>query len=330
MLSPESGLRKSPLALSDARSDLPYMSPQNSIRTADSGQDTTTAMILMIGAMLWLPTIDALAKTLSTTVPSGQIAWSRFLFQTLFLLPFLLLGRQPFRRPRYLVHAARGGLIALATLLFFSALKTMPLAETIAIFFVEPLILTLLSVVFLKEPIGWRRLSAVSVGFIGALIVIRPSYENFGYSAILPLGAALAFASYLLLTRNLAQKEGAVPLQLVTGVFGGLIMSVALFAGSLAEIDVLDPVWPTAFEWLLLAGVGVVATTGHLLVVHAFRRAQAAILAPFQYLEIISATFLGLVIFGDFPDLTTWFGVSVIVGSGIYVFYRERKVARLA
>ncbi len=282
----------------------------------------------MIAAMLWLPCIDALAKTLSATIPSGQISWSRFLFQTLFLLPFFLLGKRPLKRPRYLVHAARGCLIALATLLFFSALKTMPLAETIAIFFVEPLILTLLCVVFLKEPIGWRRLTAVGVGFIGALIVIRPSYENFGLPAIFPLGAAFAFASYLLLTRSMAQKEGAVPLQLVTGVFGGLIMSVALLAGSLAGVDVLDPVWPTAFEWLLLAGVGVVATTGHLLVVHAFRRAEGAILAPFQYLEIISATFLGLFIFDEFPDLTTWFGVMVIVGSGTYVFYREHKTAR--
>jgi drug/metabolite transporter (DMT)-like permease len=117
-------------------------------------------------------------------------------------------------------------------------------------------------------------------------------------------------------------------MQFYAGVFGGIVMSVALAAGEVANISVLSFVWPDRWQWMLLAGLGVIATSGHLLVVHAFRRAPAGLLAPFQYVEIIGATFLGLVFFGDFPDATTWVGVAIIVSSGMYVFHREATLAR--
>lgn len=291
-------------------------------------QKPELAMVLMLAAMLILPGIDAIAKWLSGAISSGQIAWSRFFFQTLLMLPLYLRTRGPVWTPALGLHALRGALIALATLLFFSALKYLPLAEAISIFFVEPLILTLLGALFLGESVGWRRLTAVAVGFAGALIIIRPSFHNLGLPALLPLGTASSFAVYLILTRKLAQHEQPERMQFYAGVFGGLVMTVALLAGSATNITVLSFVWPDGAQWLLLAGLGIIATAGHLLVVHAFRRASAGLLAPFQYVEIIGATFLGLVFFGDFPDALTWVGVAIIVGSGIYIFRREAALAR--
>lgn len=292
--------------------------------------EVETGMTMMAVAMLMVPAIDALAKSLGETVPTGQISASRFLFQTLFLAPLVLLGGHRFQLAGLPVQAARGALIALVTVLFFTSLRFLPLADAIAIFFVEPLILTLLSAAFLGEPVGWRRLLAVAVGFGGALMVIQPSFEEAGWPAFLPLGAAFGFASYLVLTRRLAQAGDAVAMQFYAGVFGCLTMvavmamAVGLGVGSVYFV----PVWPTTVDWLKLAGLGAVATAGHLLVVHALRRAPAGVVAPFQYLEIISATLLGYVFFDDFPTPEKWLGIAVIIGSGLYVFHRERLVAR--
>ncbi len=286
-------------------------------------------MMIMVAAMLLLPAIDALAKVLAATVPVGLIAWSRFAFQTALLAPSALKQRSGWQRGLWPAHAARGALLAVTTLMFFAAVRVLPLADAISIFFVEPLILTLLSAVLLGESIGWRRLSAVAVGFLGALIIVRPSYEVFGVNALLPLASALCFALYLILTRRIAPHETPTTMQFHAGFFGFAVMSAGLAAGALFDIAALTPVWPEMREWILLAAVGLIATVGHQMVVHAFRRAEASILAPFQYLEIIAATLYGFILFGDFPDLTTWGGVAIIIGSGIYVFHRERTLARI-
>jgi S-adenosylmethionine uptake transporter len=292
-----------------------------------SRRNLQEGVLLMAVAMLLLPGIDAIAKGLSGAVSPGQVAWSRFLFQSLILLPFVLrIGGLRVGR-RIWVHAARGFLIALATLLFFASLGELPLADAISIFFVEPFILTLLSALLLGERIGWRRLLAVAIGFCGALIIVRPSYAVFGATALLPMGAALSFAFYVVLTRRLVREGSAVTMQFYAGIFGMATMSVALWFGFEAGVAVLMPAWPTPGEWLLLAVLGVIATSGHMLVVLAIRRVGASLVAPFQYLEIISATLLGFVFFGDFPDATTWLGVGVIIASGLYVFFRERQLA---
>lgn len=292
-----------------------------------SRRNVQDGILLMVIGMLLLPGMDAIAKGLSGAISSGQVSWSRFLFQTLFLLPFVVRGRG-FRVPRKLwAHAARGFLIAVGTLLFFTSLGKLPLADAISIFFVEPFILTLMSALFLGEPIGWRRLLAVAVGFCGALIVIRPSYALFGATALLPIAGAFSYASYVVLTRWLVHGESAVTMQFYAGVFGGLTMTAALCFGTATGLAFLAPAWPSLEEWALLAALGVIATVGHMLIVQAIRRVGASMVAPFQYLEIISATILGLVFFGDFPDATTWLGVAIIIGSGLFVFFRERHLA---
>ncbi len=285
-------------------------------------------MLMMAAGVIVIPGIDAIAKHLSTTLPPGQIAASRFLFQLIFLLPVILIMKRRLSSQHLILNAFRGALIAGATLFFFWGLKYLPLADAIAIFFVEPLILTLISAIFLREQVGWRRLTAILIGFVGALLVIRPSFQTIGLPAFLPLGAACCFAIYLALTRKVAQTDDVLTMQLWAGVFGLLTLGIALMFGETASINVIDPTWPSLYEWLMLAMLGAIATSGHLLIVGAFRRASPSILAPFQYLEILGATLLGVLIFGEFPELATWLGIAIIVASGLYVFHRERRLSR--
>ena len=293
-----------------------------------SGKNSTaTAMVMMVGAMLVLPGIDAIAKWLSASISSGQVTWSRFFFQIFLMSPLLLRTRGPWLTPTLWLHAARGAMIAFATLLFFSGLAYLPLADAISIFFIEPLLVTLLSALFFGELIHWRRISAICIGFIGALIIIRPTFAEIGIPALYPVGAACCFSTYILLTRKLVRHEDPIRLQFFAGIFGCLVMSLALGYGTAQDINILSVVWPTLDQWLLLALLGVIATGCHLLVTYAYRLASIGILAPFQYIEIIGASILGLAIFGEFPDAITWLGIAIIVASGLYVFHREARLA---
>ncbi len=295
-------------------------------RTARS--QTEIGMLLMTVAMLSLPGIDAIAKSMSGIVPPAEASLARFVVQTTVLFPFVLKFGLAIPRPMIGLHAARGALIAFGTMLFFTALRYLPMADAIAIFFVAPLLLTLLSPFMLNERVGWRRMTAVGVGFLGSLLVIQPSFEDAGWPALLPLATALCFAFYLILTRRLALTVDPIVMQFNAGIFGGLTSALALLLGWLTGWlpEVIHPVLPDFQALQLLLLLGLVATAGHMLVVHAFKRADAAVLAPFQYLEIISATLLGYLLFDDFPDALRWVGIGVIVASGLYVFYRERKV----
>lgn len=281
----------------------------------------------IVSAMLILPCIDAIAKGLSDSISAGEVAWVRLFLQTIFLLPFV--SRKRFIKAGAIwIHAARGVLIAVVTILFFSALVKMPLADAIAIFFISPLIFTLLGVLFLGEPIGWRRISAVLLGFCGALLIIRPSYNDFGAISFLPVCAAFGFALYMLLTRKLArggELYNAISMQFYAGLFGALFLTGALTIGLFLELDFVRVALPDEREWMLLLLLAIIGTVGHLLIALAASRIGAAQIAPFQYLEIVGATTLGLIFFGDFPDPIAWVGIFVIISSGLYVYYRETR-----
>ena len=281
-------------------------------------------MGLMTLAMLMVPGIDAIAKLLSATLAPGQVAWGRFVFQTALLLPVMLVLRARIGTAQPGIHAVRGTLLAAAILLLFWALKYLPIANAIAIFFVEPLILTLMSAAFLGERLGVRRLAAVLLGLAGALVVIRPNWAVYGWAAVLPLGTAVCFAGYLALTRHAAAAEHPLTMQFWAGVFAALVLTVAIAGGQVAGLSAIDPAWPATREWALLAALGLLSAIGHVMLAFAFRFTEAGILAPFQYLEIISATLLGVVLFGDFPDAITWAGTGMIVAAGLYVFLHER------
>ncbi|MEO0717492.1 MAG: DMT family transporter [Pseudomonadota bacterium] len=283
-------------------------------------------VVLMICAMLFIPGIDAIAKLLADRVPAVQISWSRFFFQTLYIAPIILLtiGPAAMRAKNPPVVILRGVLIAAATLFFFTSLRYLPLAEAIAIFFVEPLLLTVLSAIFLRERIGWRRILAVIVGLGGAQLIIQPSFAEVGWPALLPLGAAATFAVYLLLTKTLAASERPLTLHLWAGIAGTAALGIAMGVGVVTGVESFTPVWPSAGDWLFLALLGAIATAAHFLVVIAFGLAPASLLAPFQYLEIVSATLLGYLIFSDFPGPQTWAGIAIIIGAGGFVLWRER------
>ena len=281
---------------------------------------------LMASAMLFAPFMDLFAKLLTETMSPGAIGLWRFLAQSLILLPFVLALGQWGRPSR--MHLLAGICLGGALFSINTALKYMPIPNAIAIFFVEPLILTLMSAAILGEKLGWRRLSAVTVGLAGALIVIRPNWAAFGPAAVYPLITAVCFASYLLITRVMTQKGGRVGLQFWIGVFATLALAVVTAIGHHLGVPLLTLSWPGQWELTLLACMGVLAAISHQMIANAFARAEAGALAPLQYLEIISAVLIGWFVFHDFPDHLTWIGTAIIIGAGIYVFYRERQLAR--
>ena len=289
--------------------------------------DTPQAGVaLMAGAMLFAPFMDMFAKLLTETMSLGAIGLWRFLAQSLILLPFVLALGQ-WRRPSWL-HLLAGIFLGAALLSINAALKHMPIPNAIAIFFVEPLILTLMSAAILGERLGWRRLSAVTAGLVGAMIVIRPNWAAFGPAAAYPLITAVCFASFLLITRVMTQRGGRVALQFWIGVSAMGSLALVTLVGDHFGAPALLLSWPGQWELMLLVCMGVLAAISHQMIANAFARAEAGALAPLQYLEIISAVLIGWFVFGDFPDRLTWLGTAIIIGSGTYVFYRERQLAR--
>lgn len=288
-------------------------------------------MLLMVISVLLLPLMDALGKWLAgqNLMSPAMVTFMRFFIQfSVFAVLLPIRGGWRAMRTSFLFgNLLRGALMGFGGFCFFYAIKYMPLADALAVFFAEPLILTVFSAVFLKEKVGWRRYSAVAIGLVGTMIVIQPSFEIFGLVSLLPLATAVTFAAYLTLNRKFGVHEDPWVMQCYAGLGGwlfvGLIMLVAPAIGlENAEFSLPQELSP----WLLIALLGAIATVSHLLVVHAFRLAPASMLAPFQYLEIVNAVLIGLLVFGDFPTLSKWFGIAIIIGSGIYVFMREQKV----
>jgi len=300
----------------------------SAIPSSSRDTEATTGMLLMIGAMLIVPGLDTIAKLLVERLSPAQVGAGRLLAQSLILLPVVLIAGQWGAPGR--LHALAGVFLGTALLCLNTALIALPVANAIAIFFVEPLILTLLGGLLLGERLGWRRLSAVAVGLAGALVVLRPNLAAYGSAALWPLATAVLFACYMLTTRVMTRSGGRLALQFWTGAFAALVL-----AGGAVGAALFDPgggalLLPTGREALLFAAMGALAAVAHAMIVGAIARIEAGAVAPFQYLEIISATLLGWLVFGDFPDGMTWAGTTLIVAAGIYVFHRERRLAREA
>ncbi|MGV3553024.1 DMT family transporter [Rhizobium sp.] len=294
-------------------------------------QNLAKGLAIMAFAMMILPCMDAIAKFMSTfqAMSPAQVTFYRFFFQMVLTLPLLLTvaGAGAFRVKRPWMNLLRGVLHAAATLLFFTAVKYMPLADVFAIYFVEPFMLTALSALFLGEKVGWRRWLAIVIGFGGAMIVIQPSFAIFGVMSLLPVACAFLFALYLFMNRAIGDDDDPLAMQTVSGLGGTIFMAAALLVGNgLGQADFAVSLPDSWFSLGLLLILGGLSAYGHLLVLRAFRLAPVSILAPFQYFEIISATILGFMLFGDFPTPSKWLGVAIIVGSGLYIIWRERKV----
>ncbi|PCH45431.1 MAG: EamA family transporter [Hyphomicrobiales bacterium] len=290
--------------------------------------------MLMTFAMFLIPMMDGISKLLSTSydVTPGQITFGRFLVQACLLAPIILwrFGVKGLIPRHWFVNLLRGSIMSIAVLLFFVTLRYMPIADAIAVFFVEPFILTILSVIFLKEKVGWRRILAVLVGFAGAMFIVQPSYEIFGLISLLPIGTAFLFAIYLLITRLFGSDDDPLTMQFAAGIGGTITLLAAMVLGDFTGIeDIASPGIPEfGIRWGLIFAIGALAAVGHLLIVLAFRMANASLLAPLQYVEIVGATVLGYFMFGDFPDALKWLGIAIIISSGLYLYFRERHVSQ--
>ena len=300
-----------------------------------AGAGAMQGVALMMAAMAVLPCMDAIAKYMATVedMSPGQVTFYRFFFQIVFTLPllFTVAGAASLKPKRPWMNLLRGALHGAASLLFFTAVKYMPLADVFAIYFVEPFILTAMSAAFLGERVGWRGWLAIVVGFGGALIVIQPSFALFGWTALLPVGCAFLFSLYLFMNRAIGEADSPLTMQTVAGFGGVLFVGGALLAGDAAAIADFAPSLPSSWLGLgLLLVLGSLSGYGHLLVVRAFRLAPLSLLAPFQYFEIISGVVLGYAIFGEFPSASKWLGIAVIVASGLFIIWRERQVGKAA
>lgn len=281
-----------------------------------------TGLVLVTLAMLIAPVMDALSKLLTDDHTPGMVALVRFAAQSVLLLPLIVVLRT-WERPRA-GHLLAGVFLAMALLSINAAFREMPLANALAIFFVEPLVLTVMSVVVLGERIGWRRVAAVVAGLIGALVVIRPNAAAYGWAALYPLATAFFFAAYLLTTKVLTRGGRLLALQFWTGLTATAVLAGAGLSGVAASFTALS--WPGGGDWALIVALGAISILAHQLVAHGLARMDASLVAPMQYLEIVSATLLGWFVFREFPDPLTWAGTAIIIGAGLYVFHRERRV----
>ncbi|WP_122519402.1 DMT family transporter [Pannonibacter phragmitetus] len=297
-----------------------------------SKADILQGILLMTLAMIIVPGMDTVAKYLSATVAPLLIGFGRFFFQAVFTLLGALMmtgGLRTLMPKRWGINMLRGIFLAGATFAFFTALKVMPVADAIAIFFIQPMVLTALSAIFLKEQVGPRRWAAVVVGLIGAIMIIRPGFDAFGAAALLPMVTACLFALYLLTTRILAGEDSMLSMQFTTSLGGGVTLAIviAVIAAFGVETTGIIVAMPNSIEMSLLFAIGAISFVSHGLIVKALALAPASVIAPFNYLEIVSATLFGFLVFGDFPDLMTWAGIALIVASGIYIAHRERRRA---
>ncbi|MDR5652513.1 DMT family transporter [Ruixingdingia sedimenti] len=285
---------------------------------------------LMLAFCALAPLLDVHAKLASDAIPVGQITFARFAVQGALMLPVVLLMRLGWgMSPRQMgMVALRALFLLLATYGFVAAIAVMPIADALAIAFVEPFIVLLLGWLVFGEKVGPRRIAASAVGFAGALLVIQPSFVAFGAAAFYPLGTAVAFACYMLITRHMSLYFHPVTMQMQTSVAGVLLCLPVLVWAEGTGIAALDPVMPQGIYWLWLFGVGFWATLAHMAITYALQLAPSSTLVPLHYLEMVSAVTFGYLVFGDFPNLLTWAGIATIVASGLYIIHRERLAAR--
>lgn len=295
-------------------------------------KDTTLrGIVLMLAFCVIAPLLDVSAKLAAEGgIPVGQITTARFVVQGLLMLPVVLVMGLTLRLSgRALAFTfLRALFLILSTFSFVSGIAVMPVADALAIAFVEPFILLILGRLLFGDHVGPRRIAACAVGFFGALLVIQPSIAVFGWVALWPLGTAFFFAFYMLVTRAISAFMHPVAMQFHTSWTGLLLCLPVMFLAQGSGIASLDPIWPDGWNWLWLVGVGFWAAVSHMCMTYALKYAPSATLAPLHYSEIVVAVALGYLIFDDFPNPITWLGIAIIVSSGLYVIHRERLSAR--
>ena len=273
-------------------------------------------------AWVMLPIMDGFAKYLSAELPVLQITWARYFFTVAFTFPIMLFF---FRKnlvwtDKPKLQFLRCLILLTANICFFYAISVISLAKALTLAFVAPLIVTAFSPIFLGEKVGFRRWSAVIIGFIGSLVVIRPGFVEINLASMAALGTGIMYGFYLIITRKLSSSDNPLLTLLLTGVVGALIVST-----------LMPFVWvkPTLNQWSIMAAIGIFACIGHLFLILSLKYADASKLAPFSYFEIITNMIIGFYFFNDFPDVWNLIGLLIIVMSGYYIYIRERRIYRL-
>lgn len=289
-------------------------------------------VFLMLGFCIVAPIGDAVAKLLGASVPLGQLLLVRFAVQAVVLIPIVIMSRRQWRMSGRVLHLTifRTALHILGIGMMFTALKYLPLADAVAIAFVMPFIMLVLGRYVLNEEVGARRLIACIVGFIGTLLVVQPSFAQVGWPALLPIGVALNFSVFMLVTRQIAKDTDPIGLQAVSGVMASVVLLPVLLIAQGSDLPALQMITPNSYEIFLLASIGLLGTAAHLLMTWSLRYAPSATLAPMQYLEIPFATLLGWLIFADFPNGLAAVGITITLGAGLYTVLREQAIAKLS
>ena len=272
---------------------------------------------LVLLSTVFLSCSDVTAKYLSSSLPSIEITWIRFLIFALIMVPAML-PRSPLyamRTERLGFQLMRGAALLGSSLFFITGLRFLPIAEASATGFVSPLFVTALSIIFLSEKVGLRRWIATALGLVGVAIILRPGSSAFHVAAFFPLVSALCWAGTLILTRMMSGREAVITTMTYSALTG------------LAILTAMVPfVWVTPSWHDILFGlvIGVASTAGQWIVVMAYRYGDASVLAPFSYKQLLWASIAGFLIFGEVPDVWTITGAAFIVTSGLYIAHRER------
>ena len=282
--------------------------------------DALRGILFSIAATLIFSVSDAIGKHIAMAYGPLMVSFARFVFSfaTILLIFPLRLG-EAVRTKRPGLQVARSLAVIGANTLFFFGLRYNPLADMVAIGAATPFITTVLAIVLLGEKVGVRRWTAMGVGFVGLLIIVRPGFEVRDWTYFMPIVSGTFWSVYVILTRKLGGIDSPLTLLFYAPLAGSLVVGAA------------TPLYweaPQGFDWALLIVIGTCATVGHLVLIKAYRLAAASVIAPYAYINIVFATIIGYVVFGDFPDQWTLVGTGIVVCSGIYVFYREARVAR--
>ncbi|TFF27291.1 DMT family transporter [Jiella endophytica] len=275
-------------------------------------------ILLTLAAGITFAFQDSIGKYLTGVIPLVQVLWGRYVFQTLLMGTALAATRGPtFLRTRHpVLQILRGLCLLAATSLMYAALVHVPLADATAVIFFGPVLVTIFSVIFLKETIGLHRIGAVIVGFIGMLVILRPGIASIEPRLFLVVLAAVFNATYFMLTRRLSGREDSASTMFNTSAPGAVVLSVLVL-----------PAWetPSALALGLMVALGCTGSLAHFLLVRGFSYAPASLLSPFLYIQVLAASILTVVVFGDPLHATTAIGAAILVASGLYIWWRENR-----
>ena len=292
------------------------------IHLAQQRRQRLTGIALMCGAVALFACLDTTAKYLNTQMDSLEIAWARY--TSAFVLTLIvsnpLTHTGLLRTKRLGLQITRSVLLAGSSVLNFLALRWLQLDEALSIIFTFPFIVAIVSGPMLGEWLGWRRWAAICIGFAGVLLITRPGFGGMHPAALFSLAATIAYGFYAVITRIVSRVDSNQTSLFYTN-----------FVGALMLLPVIPFVWTTPKNWLIalmLMGTGVLGSAGHFLLIAGHRIAPASVLSPFVYTQLIWVVMLGYLVFDHVPTAWTMAGAAVVIGSGLYLLYRERKLGK--